>query len=61
MIAFADRAIVLDGGRIIEQGRYDDLICCRESRLARLVAGEESIGSTVERAHGFGQGGTARG
>jgi len=61
MIAFAGRVIVLDGGRIVEQGRYDDLIRRRESRLARLVAGEESLGSTTERAHGLGEGRSARG
>jgi ATP-binding cassette subfamily C protein len=61
MIAFAGRVIVLDGGRIVEQGRYDDLIRRRESRLVRLVAGEESLGSTTERAHGLGEGRSARG
>jgi ATP-binding cassette subfamily C protein len=61
MIAFAGRVIVLDGGRIVEQGRYDDLIRRRESRLARLIAGEESLGSTTERAHGLGEGRSATG
>jgi ATP-binding cassette, subfamily C, bacterial len=61
MIAFAGRVMVLDGGRIVEQGRYDDLIRRRDSRLARLVAGEESLGSTTERAHGLGEGRSATG
>jgi ATP-binding cassette subfamily C protein len=41
MIAFADRVVVLEGGRIVEQGRYHDLIGRADSRLARLVAAEK--------------------
>jgi hypothetical protein len=61
MIASADRVIVLDCGRIVEQGRYNDLIQRRESRLSRLVVGEKSFGSTTERAHGRGEGRSATG
>lgn len=40
MIAFADWVIALDDGMVVETGRYDELIKQRESKLARLVAGE---------------------
>jgi ATP-binding cassette subfamily C protein len=48
MIALADRVIVIDGGRIVEQGCYDDLIGRQESELARMVAGERSRRNAAE-------------
>jgi ATP-binding cassette subfamily C protein len=43
MIAFADRVVVLEDGKVVESGGYDALIREGGSRLARMVAGDQSI------------------
>jgi ATP-binding cassette subfamily C protein len=40
MIAFADWVVALEHGKVVESGRFDDLIRTRGSKLTRLVAGE---------------------
>jgi ATP-binding cassette subfamily C protein len=40
MIAFADWVVALEHGKVVESGRYDELIRHAGSRLTRLVAGE---------------------
>lgn len=42
MIAFADRVIVLENGTVAEAGRYDDLAADESSRLARMLAAEDT-------------------
>jgi ATP-binding cassette, subfamily C, bacterial len=49
MIAFADWVIVLEGGRVVERGQYDELVRLKDSRLARLIVGDQSIRDTGER------------
>jgi NHLM bacteriocin system ABC transporter peptidase/ATP-binding protein len=36
----ADEILVLEGGRVVERGRHDDLVALAEGRYARLVASE---------------------
>lgn len=43
MIAFADHAIVIEQGRVVETGSYADLASRTGSRLARLVSGESGV------------------
>jgi ABC-type multidrug transport system fused ATPase/permease subunit len=43
MIAFADRVVVLEDGKVVESGGYDALIREGGSRLARMVVGDQSI------------------
>ena len=45
MIAFADWVVALENGRLVETGAYGDLVQRPESRLARLVAGEQGRAS----------------
>jgi ATP-binding cassette subfamily C protein len=40
MIAFADWVVALENGRVVESGRYDELIQYTESKLTRLVTQE---------------------
>lgn len=43
MIAFADWVVTVEDGRVIETGGYADLIARPDSRLRRLVAGEQVL------------------
>jgi ATP-binding cassette subfamily B protein len=38
----ADQIVVLDRGRVVERGTYDDLIA-RDGRFAELVAGDQPV------------------
>jgi ATP-binding cassette subfamily C protein len=41
MIAFADWVVAIEDGAIVEEGPYRELIQTNDSRLARLVEGEQ--------------------
>jgi ATP-binding cassette, subfamily C, bacterial len=47
MIAFADRIIAIEDGKVVESGRYQELVGFRESKLSQLMSGEAM--SVVER------------
>jgi ATP-binding cassette, subfamily C, bacterial len=47
MIAFADRIIAIEDGKVVESGRYEELVGFRGSKLSRLMSGEAM--SVVER------------
>jgi ATP-binding cassette subfamily B (MDR/TAP) protein 1 len=40
MMAIADRIVMLDEGRVVEEGGYDELMARDEGRFARLLRGE---------------------
>jgi molybdate transport system ATP-binding protein len=46
MIAFADHAVVVENGRVVETGPYAALAGQAGSRLARLVSGESGLNET---------------
>jgi ATP-binding cassette subfamily C protein len=50
MIAFADWVVVLEGGKVVERGQYDELIRKADSRLARLIVGDQSIRASASKA-----------
>jgi ATP-binding cassette, subfamily C, bacterial len=47
MIAFADRIIAIEDGKVVESGRYEELVGFRDSKLSQLMSGEAM--SVVER------------
>ena len=49
MIAFADWVVVLEAGKVVERGQYDELVRRADSRLARLIAGDQSIRASASK------------
>jgi ATP-binding cassette, subfamily C, bacterial len=49
IIAIADRIIAIENGKVVESGRYEELVGFRESKLSELMSGEAmSVGERTE-------------
>jgi ATP-binding cassette, subfamily C, bacterial len=49
IIAIADRVIAIENGKVVESGRYEELVGFRESKLSQLMSGEAmSVGERTE-------------
>jgi len=45
MIGFADHVVAVEGGRVIEEGPYGEVLARSESLLSRLISGERDAGA----------------